>query len=188
MGEDLSTGAKIGITLIILCFLIAVVVALLFVVKNITNSGAAQMEAGLDQMTQSTYDDYDQKVVTGTKVSSAVKLFEGQAIGIVVISTQAQANSVNGGYCFGQLLNGYSAGVNDVDNTQTVYSNSTALTMNTGDSYYTSSPQTGKWNLNTKPMSISGSNTFVRNNGKFLAELIKDSSGTIIGIAFTQQQ
>ena len=184
MGEDLSTGAKIGIVLIILCFLIGIVLALLMVVKNITNSGASSMEAGLDQMSKSTYDDYDQKIVTGTKVPSAIKLFEGQPIGIVVISKQAAANSVNGGYCYGQVLSGYSKTTEDGED---VYKNSTALTMNTGDSFFTTSPQSGVWNLNTKPLTISGSNMFVRTNAKFMAELIKDSSGTNIGICFTQQ-
>lgn len=184
MGEDLSTGAKIGIVLIILCFLIGIVLALLMVVKNITNSGASSMEAGLDQMNKSQYDDYDQKIVTGTKVTSAIKLFEGQPIGIVVISKQADSNSIKGGYCYGQLLENYSQAT---ENDEVVYKNSTALTMQTGDSFYTAKPQSGKWNLNTKPLTISGSNMFVRTNAKFMAELIKDSSGTNIGICFTQQ-
>jgi hypothetical protein len=36
-------------------------------------------------------------------------------------------------------------------------------------------------------MTVSGSAQYVRDNGKYLAELIKDSTGTIIGISFTQQ-
>ena len=43
------------------------------------------------------------------------------------------------------------------------------------------------YNLNIKPMTVSGSAQFVRDNGKYLAELIKDTTGTIIGICFTQQ-
>lgn len=86
MGDDLSTGAKIGIGLVILCFLIAIVLSLLMVVKNITNSGANQLESGLGQMMATTYDDYDQKIVTGTKVTSAIKLFSGEPIGIVVVT------------------------------------------------------------------------------------------------------
>ena len=36
-------------------------------------------------------------------------------------------------------------------------------------------------------MTVSGSAQYVRDNGKYLAELIKDSTGTIVGISFTQQ-
>ena len=43
MGDDLSTGAKIGICPVILCFLIAIGLSLLMVVKNISNSGANQL-------------------------------------------------------------------------------------------------------------------------------------------------
>ena len=107
MGDDLSTGAKIGIGLVILCFLIAIVLSLLMVVKNITNSGANQLESGLGQMMATTYDDYDQKIVTGTKVTSAIKLFSGEPIGIVVVTGLCQDAGTNGGYCYGALLDGY---------------------------------------------------------------------------------
>ena len=151
MGDDLSTGAKIGIGLVILCFLIAIVLSLLMVVKNITNSGANQLESGLGQMMATTYDDYDQKIVTG----------------------------------YGALLEGYQQ---EGQNGNYSYKSSTALTRNTGDTFFTASPVTPvTYNLNTKPMTVSGSAQYVRDNGKYLAELIKDSTGTIVGISFTQQ-
>lgn len=187
MGDDLSTGAKIGIGLVILCFLIAIVLSLLMVVKNITNSGASQLESGLGQMLSTTYDDYDQTIVTGTKVNSAVKLFSGEAVAIVV-TTGKGANDEGklGGYCYGALLDGYTNISSDTSNP--LYASTTALTRNSGDSFFTAtqaSPLT--YNLNTKPMGVSGSAPFVRDNAKFLAELIKDDTGTIIGISFTQQ-
>ena len=185
MGDDLSTGAKIGIGLVILCFLIAIVLSLLTVVKNITNSGANQLESGLGQMMATTYDDYDQKIVTGTKVTSAIKLFSGEPIGIVVVTGLCQDAGTNGGYCYGALLEGYQQ---EGQNGNYSYKSSTALTRNTGDTFFTASPVTPvTYNLNTKPMTVSGSAQYVRDNGKYLAELIKDSTGTIVGISFTQQ-
>lgn len=185
MGDDLSTGAKIGIGLVILCFLIAIVLSLLMVVKNITNSGANQLESGLGQMMATTYDDYDQKVVTGTKVSSAIKLFSSEPIGIVVITGLCQENSINGGYCYGALIEGYEQ---EGTNGNYSYKNSTAPTRNTGDTFFTANPKTPiTYNLNTKPLTVSGTAQYVRDNGKYLAELIKDPTGTIIGICFTQQ-
>lgn len=185
MGDDLSTGAKIGIGLVILCFLIAIVLSLLMVVKNITNSGANQLESGLGQMMATTYDDYDQKVVTGTKVTSAIKLFASEPVGIVVITGLCQENSINGGYCYGALIEGYTQ---DGQNGNYSYKCSTAPTRNTGDTFFTANPVTPvTYNLNTKPLTVSGTAQYVRDNGKFLAELIKDPTGTIIGICFTQQ-
>lgn len=185
MGDDLSTGAKIGIGLVILCFLIAIVLSLLMVVKNITNSGANQLESGLGQMMATTYDDYDQKVVTGTKVTSAIKLFAGEPVGIVVITGLCQEKGTNGGYCYGALIDGYTKEGSDGN---VSYKSSTAPKRDPGNTYFTMSPVSPvSYNLNTKPLTVSGSQQFVRDNGKFLAELIKDPTGTIIGICFTQQ-
>lgn len=189
MGDDLSTGAKIGIGLVILCFLIAIVLSLLLVVKNITNSGANQMESGLSQMMATTYDDYDQQIVTGTKVNSAVKLFSGESIAIVVVTGLCQDNNIKGGYCYGYLLDSYTQSGTAAAGYS--YSRAGELTKaDPADTYYTEAPVSAsastKWNLNTKPMSESGTNQYVRDNGKFLAELIKDTTGTIIGISFTQ--
>lgn len=201
MGDDLSTGAKIGIGLVILCFLIAIVLALLMVVKNITNSGANQMEAGLDQMMATTYDDYDQKVVTGTKVVSAVKLFSSEPIGIVVYTDLCKSavgkatQAAPGGYCYGRLLEKYTnkLELTSVANENTAYYSQEALMKSTDtDTYYTSKlhEDTSKaplYNTNTRPLTASGQQTYVRTSAKFLAELIRDSSQTIVGISFKQQ-
>lgn len=185
MGDDLSSGAKLGIGLAILCFLVIIVISLLTVVRNLTNSGASQFEAGANQLMASTYDDYDQKVVSGTKVNSALKLFSSDAVAIVVTTGKCVENNTLGGYCYGALLEGYTA---DGNAANTSYKRATALTRNTGDTFFTEtqkSPLT--YNTNTKPTTVSGTEQFIRDNGKFLAELIKDGTGTIIGISFTQQ-
>lgn len=109
MGEDLSTGAKIGITLIILCSLIAIVFSLLTMMKNITNSGASQLQGSLDQMLLTQFDDYNQKTVSGTQVVSSIKVFEGQDVAIVVrpaLATKGE-KAISGGYNYGSLLQGY---------------------------------------------------------------------------------
>ena len=185
MGDDLSTGAKIGIGLVILCFLIAIVLSLLTVVKNITNSGANQLESGLGQMMATTYDDYDQKIVTGTKVTSSIKLFSSEAIAIIVVTGKSIEEGTKGGYCYGALIEGYTS---SGDDTNLSYKRTTALSRLTGDTFFTETPQAPiKYNTNTKPISVSGGAQFVRDNGKFLAELVKDGTGTIVGISFTQQ-
>ena len=67
------------------------------------------------------------------------------------------------------------------------------LTKYAGNSYYTGALKTDNngnivYNLNTKPISISGKPSNIRQSAKFQAELIKDTSGTKIGIVFTQIQ
>lgn len=111
MGEDLSTGAKIGIILIILCSLIAIVFSLLTMMKNITNSGASQLQGSLDQMLLSQFDDYDQKTVTGTQVKASIKVFSGQDIAIVIRpGLAAKKDEYKSGFNYGALLQGYASG------------------------------------------------------------------------------
>lgn len=185
MGDDLSTGAKIGIGLVILCFLIAIVLSLLMVVKNITNSGANQLESGLGQMMSTTYDDYDQKILTGTKVTSAIKLFQSEPVAIIVVTGLAYDAGTKGGYNYGLVLENYTA---SGDENSKSYSSTTALTRNAGDTFFTAAPMSPTtYNTNVKPLTVSGSAQYIRDNGKFLSELIKDSTGTIVGISFTQQ-
>ena len=62
MGTDISEGAKVGIILIILCALIAIVFSLLTMMKNITSSGSQSLQNGLDQLGDSEFQAYDQKL------------------------------------------------------------------------------------------------------------------------------
>ena len=225
MGEDLSTGAKIGITLIILCSLIAVVFSLLTMMKNITNTGAAQLQGSLDQMMSSSFDDYNQKTVTGTQVLAALKLFEGQDVGIVIKNTlcnsakSPSSKDLYGGYNYGAILAGYGGALSgapageDMTNYGKVYYSSTGvdigssiananvatyvdgsavdkLYLHSSGSYYIGAYHKNgtsiMFNLNTKPTTASGNSSFVRSSSRYRAMLIKDVSGTTIGVCFTE--
>lgn len=209
MEGDLSTGAKIGIGLVILCFLIAIVLALLMVVKNITNSGANQMQSGLNQMSQSTYDDYDQKIVTGNKVKTAMKLFSGENIAIVIDTKYDGSHHVfNYGLklskCGNNTANFSDTAVLPGDTGGAAYGNvwffgQTSATQITGQGNWGLSDimnadgvsvagvvPTGaaEFNLNTRPVDASGTAAYVRDNAKYQSFLIKDKTDTIVGIYF----
>lgn len=193
MGEDISSGAKLGIILIILCSLLAIVLSLLLMMKNITNSGSATLQSGLDQMLSSRFDDYDQRVVSGTQVSAAVKLFEGQSVGIVVVTGACQNSgaTARGGYNYGAVLDSHKTAT-ETNNDGAAYICSTDMSnyKTDGNTYYTIdlALKDGAvfYNMNIKPMSRTGSEPFVRDSAKFMAELIKDTTGTTVGICFTQ--
>ena len=190
MGSDLNEGVKIGIGLVIIIFVVSVVLGLLMIVKNLTNSSASQLESGLNQILNTTYDDYDQQIVSGTKVTSAVKLFQGESIGIIVITGLCQESTdAQGGYCYGLVINGYENVGSSTEMAyvaKTIGTSTSALQRDSTGTYWIGAPGS-TFNLNTKPMSVSGSAQYVRDNGKYLAELVKDTTGTIIGIVFTQQ-
>jgi hypothetical protein len=218
MGEDISNGARIGVTIIILCAVVAIVLALLMIMKNITNSGAGNLQNGLDQMLATRFDDYDQRQVSGTEVIAAIKLFEGQPVGIVVVTSADQKETedsegvtARGGRNYGAVLCGYAGAqpegpLSPVDapnkqgkqyprTSELLTSGSNGTTTigreNEKDSFWTialyTDPQGAvAYNMNTRPLNVSGTPEFVRKSAKFLAELIRDTTGTTVGIMFTQ--
>lgn len=211
MGTDISEGAKVGIILIILCALIAIVFSLLTIMKNITSSGSQSLQNGLDQLGDSEFQAYDQKVVSGTDVAAAIKIFEGRPVAFVIYTTADQKAdqiahlygamlTVNGGNGDGVVAEhaGTNAGkyypvkVDTSDADEPVTAPPEAITKYSGNSYWTAALFTNKagvveYNMNTKPISVTGKRTYVRSSAKFMAELIKDPTGTKIGVMFTQQ-
>lgn len=206
MGTDISEGAKIGIILIILCSLIAIVFSLLTMMKNITSSGSQSLQNGLDNLTDSEFQSYDQKNVTGTDVKAAIKIFEGREIGFVVYTLGSQKGGAKA-QMYGAILNsdqseGTTGGSNagkTLDCTVKVdpsadeaFTDSMAITKFKNNTYYTSALKndatTGgvAYNTNIRPMEAVGTEAYVRDTGRFRAELIKDTSGTKIGVVFTQ--
>lgn len=211
MGTDISEGAKVGIILIILCALIAIVFSLLTMMKNITSSGSQSLQNGLDQLGDSEFQAYDQKVVSGTDVAAAIKIFEGRPVAFVINTTADQKSTDKTAHLYGAKLTvtggngdgetGEHAGTNagkyysvKVDTADTGGSEAPtdAVTKYSGNSYWTAALFTNdagvvEYNMNTKPISVTGKRTYVRSSAKFLAELIKDPTGTKIGVMFTQQ-
>lgn len=184
MEGEMGTGARIAIALIILGVLISVVFTIMGFTRSTTNQGISSVQNSLGSMQLAVYDDYDQKILSGTQVLSALKLFEGQPAGLVVITKSQQTGtwSTTKGTNYGALF------------TDTVADNTiTNITKDTGDAWYTenikidTSSSSMTFNMNYLPASKAGSDTFIRPTAKFLGELIKDSTDAIVGICFTQQ-
>ena len=127
-------------------------------------------------------DFYDQQIVSGTQAASSLKLFEGRPVGLVVRTKAQMATAANTGQNYGALFTG----------TNTTTFITPAMTKGAGNSFYTLNIATGgggsmTYNMNYLPTKSSGTDPYIRPTAKFLAELIKDSTGTIVGICFTQQ-
>ena len=196
--EDIATIAKIVIILVILCSVVAIVFALVTMLKKMANSNSAQLQNGMGQIQDSQFQDYDQAVITGTQVMAAMKIFEGQPVAFRVVTGVQQsgvscAHTTNPGYGtnYGALLVGVGTS-KDADQASDgkIYPMTKTLTKDPGKSYYKCDLDvtTGsfQYNLNTKPTTTSGSCTYIRSSAKYLAELIKDSTDTTVGISFIQ--
>jgi len=215
MGTDISEGAKVGIILIILCALIAIVFSLLTMMKNITSSGSQSLQNGLDQLSDSEFQNYDQKTVSGTDVMSAIKIFEGRPVSFVVVTSADKKANASGttwtGHLYGAFLtactpsstagkdggqnagNTFGVSVDSANSgSEPADAPTTGIVKYAGNSYYigalyTDAAGSVQYNMNVRPLSVTGTKTFVRSSAKFIAELIKDTTGTKIGVCFVQQ-
>ena len=170
-----------GITFVMMSALLIILFSAFKHGKGLSNEGLSTVQNSVDNINLSKFDDYNQQLLSGTQVLSAIKLHEGSPVAIVVrtsLFTSVAANA-NKGYNYNAVLAG---------NTGTVTNTLTKAGTNT---WYVCNLSTAggviSYNYNTTNCSKSGNAEYVRPTAKFLAELIKDSSGTIVGICFTQQ-
>lgn len=231
--NDWSEGAKLAVGLIVICVIVGAVFLVLSTTRNQMNTGMSTLQNSLGAMSQSQFDDYDQKFVSGLQAKSAVKIFEGSPISIVV-RNKAQGTTAKSiiGFNYGALLNDSRATIStggikygaavapkqldaahkptgttfDAVNASDVYVlvdllsttgtvtgyNTQLPKTNATDSYYTINQfvdANGKlvYNMNYKPMDASATDGFIGNNFKYLSEIIRDTTGSIVGVVFTQQ-
>ena len=181
MEGELGSGARIAIALIVIGVIISVIFVILGFTRGTTNQGITTVQNSMDSMSLAQFDDYDQKILSGTQVLSAIKLFEGRPVAAVVRTSAQMTAAANTGHNYGALL----------ANTAADTFVTTAMTKGTGNSFYTRDIQVDdgsmSFNMVYLPTTRSGTPTFVRPTAKFLAELIKDTTGTIVGVCFTQQ-
>ncbi len=182
MEGEMGTGARIAIALIVLGVLISVVFTILGFTRSTTNQGITTVQNSLESMQLAVFDDYDQQIQSGTQVLSALKLFEGRPCALVVRTTAQLTHTAGTGHNYGALLK-------DADPVSFVTKNLEKTGTNSWYVYdiFTDTKGSMKFNMNYLQTKQSGTEQFIRPTAKFLAELIKDSTGTIVGICFTQQ-
>ncbi|WP_105614121.1 hypothetical protein [Vallitalea okinawensis] len=186
MEGELGAAARIAIALIVIGVVISVIFVILGFTRTTTNQGITTVQNSMDSMQLQQFDDYDQQVISGTQVSSTLKLFEGRPIGIMVrTKAEMAANGSDSGYNYGARF------AKSTDGTiEDKYFDVPA--KNSNESWYeinlfSDSNGVMTYNMDYLNTKKSGTNEYIRPTAKFLAEIIKDQTGTIVGICFTQQ-
>ena len=190
MSEDVSSMVRVGVTVVLVATLVATALNLMGVSQGILGSGQSTLQSGVDQIALQEYKRYDQKRVSGTTVKSALSLYEGRDIAIVLRPTSCQ-KSVGGApwaYNYGAVLIGSVA--DTANDTGLAYNITSALTRNAGDAFYSVNLKVTSGSIdyssNIKGVSTTGDTEYILESAQFRGELIKDLTGTIIGIMFTQ--
>lgn len=242
MEKEISSGTMLGIVLIALAAVIGLGFGVFSIAKGVANEGTVGVQDNLNTVTDSAFEDYNDKVVTGTQVKSAIQNFEGKSVAILVNTTAmnkgvkcyANRTVANDTYKTGgvtvwtvgsdgkpyvnynALLASSAEGtplicltgtdssavaVGESDADGNVTSKGTALMNDKGEEsaptlkdgiITTAAPfaidDDGKviYDYSIGGLSRSGNCEYVSPSSKFEANIIKDTSGTNVGIMFTQ--
>lgn len=190
MTEDINSQIRMGIGVIVVSALIAAGLNLLVVAQSVLSSGLSTLTSGVDQVGLQEFEKYNQKKISGTEVKSAISLYQGRDVALCT-RTSSCIKGVTGApwcYVYGSLLT--TSAIDAGNDSGLVYSCSSAMVRNTGDSFYTAALQSENgiiaYNGNTKGVTQADDTERILDTGRYRTELIKDSTGAIIGMLFTQ--
>lgn len=192
MEKEISSGAMLGIVLIALAAIIGLGFGIFAIAKGVANEGTTNVQDQLTQVSLSLFNEYDQKVVTGTQVMSAYNNLAGKPYTIWISTSAVRKN----------VAEGNTSGLSDAarvtygDTIYMVYNANIAedatFTFKNGmfvlSGTFLMDETSGKISYNAVigNLSKSGQLEYIPSSARFDANLIKDSSGTIMGIAFRQ--
>jgi hypothetical protein len=224
MSEDVSATMRVGITVILVAALVATVLNLMVMSTSLLSNGQTTLQSGIDSVSTQEFASYDNTKVSGTQVATALSLFQGRDVAIV-IQTKAFASASDGGSSkainYGAILTSDGASSNGSANlpTKQTYDSSktsTFLTSQAKTAYVIDFIETSKstdgtkvslWRSdgaayytgylhNTSGLVDSsydiigttelGNSAYLLSSARFSSVLIKDPTGSIIGIFFKQ--
>lgn len=221
MSEDVSATMRVGITVILVAALVATVLNLMVMSNSLLSGGQTTLQSGIDSVSTQEFASYDNTKVSGTQVSTALSLFQGRDVAIL-IQTKAFAEAADGGadkaINYGAILtkDGKSSTPSNMPAKQTYASgtSSTYLTPQAKTAYIVNFSDTDAANKaivrkagaanyegylhNSNGLVDSsydiigttelGNSAYLLSSSRFSSVLIKDPTGSIIGIFFKQLQ
>ena len=221
MQQEISSGTMLGIVLIALAAVIGLGFGVFSIAKGVANEGTVNVQDNLANVSASAFEDYNDKVVTGTMVQSAIQNFSGKSVAILVNNVAMDKGVVsykshekitafrfgdkvyvNYGALFavGEDGNSYATTVNGgakltkdsaTVGTQKLKNSTDDAVLNDGTvviSHAFAIDTTGKVKFDNSVggLTRTGNSEYINSTAKYEANLIKDTSGTVIGIMFTQ--
>ena len=239
MSEDVSATMRVGITIILVAALVATVLNLMVTSNSLLSGGQTTLQGGIDSVSAQEFASYDNTKVSGTQVNTAMSLFQGRDVAIL-LQTKAMrgdkdwkgASAVGEDNCYlnyGALVtsNGKASSSSNLpkgvrynsDVTGTGLDNAADADMSmvseqanlvryvgvanvatptdkvgvfrtTGASSYTAYLHNTNGlvdtNYSTIGCTLIGNDQYILTSARFSSVLIKDPTGSIIGIVFTQ--
>lgn len=230
MSEDVSATMRVGITVILVAALVATVLNLMVMSNSLLSGGQTTLQGGIDSVSQQEFASYDNTKVSGTQVSTALSLFQGRDVAIIIqtkaLSALTSGTKPTGASTYENVAINYGALVtNDFSsskagNMPTKVENissdpniitavaktaylvsfgdatdagcSYAVRRNAGEPYYTAYLHNTNGLVDSSYDIIGttelGNAAYLLSSARFSSVLIKDPTGSIIGIVFEQIQ
>lgn len=228
MSEDVSATMRVGITVILVAALVATVLNLMVMSNSLLNGGQTTLQSGIDSVSTQEFASYDNTKVSGTQVATALSMFQGRDVAIIIQTKAFAALAPDCAINYGALMTSNGEASNGSANMPGKYAATNSGTVIGGldsvkTNFITSQAKTayvikfsettasgvaiqrkdGAPNYtgylhNTSGLVDSsydtigttelGNAAYLLSSSRFSSVLIKDPTGSIIGIFFRQLQ
>lgn len=109
MSEDVSATMRVGITVILVAALVAVVLNLMVMSNSLLSNGQTTLQSGIDSVSAQEFNPYDNTKVSGTQVSTALSLFQGRDVAILIQTKALREVKQDGSKIYGNAYINYGA-------------------------------------------------------------------------------
>lgn len=211
MEDNVALGIRISVTIVLVAALVATVLTLTVIGQSILGGGQNKLQTSLTQIEKQDLQQYSNVTKKGSVVKSVISLYQGEPIAILVKTTALYTDSSGDnksatttpipgtGYYFnyGCLIDGAGKKTLSDKNSHMVInagtgSSSDKIRKLEGVAHLeaTLDITNGIKNTNydTAGTVAIGNSESILDNGVFYSQLIKDITGEIIGVIFTQQK
>lgn len=212
MEKEITAGTILGIVLIALAAVIGIGFGIFEVAKGVSNEGQTQVIDTLDTVQNMTFTDFDQGVVIGNRIFALYDDVKGQPVSILIatMSINEGVGTYKDGVSYTQTIAGvnflnYNAllandnsglketlqkqqggsSVNEASVLDVIEESNGVMETKYG---FVLNQETGKVEFNTGIAGwySQGNCEYINSNGKYQSSIIKDISGQIVGVAFSQ--
>lgn len=200
MEREISSVATLGIVMIALAVVITLGFGVFSIAKGLANDGVTKVEDSLHTVSLSEFQDYDQKIVTGTKLKSCYHDFEGKAYSILINTSlmddtantsdiSAISSKTNVIKFDGHNVINYNCVFDSPTNNDLVYdADKGFLRCDKGFKADAAAGDGLKYYNRVSNFTKSGTMEYIPSSARFKSYLVKDKTGTIAGMMFIQLQ
>lgn len=211
MEDNVALGIRISVTVVLVASLVATVLTLMVIGQSILGGGQNKLQTGLSQIQQQDLMQYANVTKKGSVVKATLNLYQSEPVSILVKTTALHTDKQGDSKPPTEMA---ASGVGKYFNYGCLLKGAGKATLAGGDEHMILDARTGadsdplvtrdgvahleaaldvkngikNTNYDTAGVVAIGNPEAILDNGLFYCQLIKDITGEIIGIVFTQQK